>query len=79
MAKKSVKETKDDQIITLDGIDHKYSDLTDEGKIIVNQLNIIESEILKTKMLLDRHHAAKHSFIGQFQSIISSEDTQERH
>jgi hypothetical protein len=64
------KKQTDDQIITFDGIDYKYSELPDDGKIIVNQLNIIERDILQTKMLLDRHEAAKMTFVTQFKEVV---------
>jgi hypothetical protein len=60
-----------DQIITFDEVNYRYSDLPDNGKIIVNQLNIIEREVLQTKMLLDRHEAAKMTFIAQFKEIVT--------
>jgi hypothetical protein len=64
----------DDHIITLDGIDYKYSELPDTGKISVRQLNILEKEILDTRLLLDRHEAAKKTFINQFKSIVENKE-----
>jgi len=79
MAKKKTVE-KDDQIISLDGNDYKFSELSDEGKLVVNQLNIIESDILKTKMLLDRHQAARQTFINQFKEIVvDNEENKKSH
>jgi len=71
MAKK--KQT-DDQIITFDGIDYKYSELPDTGKIVVNQLNTIDKDILQTRLLIARHEAAKKTFIDQFKSIIENKE-----
>ena len=62
----------DDHIITLDDTDYKYSELSDMGKISVRQLNILEKEILDTRLLLDRHEAAKKTFINQFKSIVEN-------
>jgi hypothetical protein len=59
-----------DQTVTFNEVEYKYSDLPDTGKITVNQLNILEKEILETRMLLDRHMAAKQSFITQFGQIV---------
>ena len=61
-----------DHIVTLDGVDYKYSELPDMGKISVRQLNILEKEILDTRLLLDRHEAAKKTFINQFKSIVEN-------
>ena len=66
-----------DQIITLDEVDYRYSELTDDGKIIVNQLNIIEREVLQTRMLLDRHEAAKITFIARFKEIVAEVEIEE--
>jgi hypothetical protein len=61
-----------DQTVTFDEVDYKYSELPDTGKIVVNQLNILEKEILDTRMLLDRHMAAKQSFVNQFGEIVAA-------
>jgi len=61
-----------DQVVTFNEVEYKFSDLPDTGKIVVNQLNILEKEILDTRMLLDRHMAAKQSFILQFGQIVES-------
>jgi hypothetical protein len=63
-----------DQIITFDDKEFKYSELTDHGKVVVNQLNIIEQEIGSTKMLLDRHEAAKKTFVDVFKEIINRKE-----
>ncbi|MBT4478919.1 MAG: hypothetical protein HOC66_05880 [Flavobacteriales bacterium] len=63
-----------DHIVTLDGVDYKYSELPDMGKISVRQLNILEKEILDTRLLLDRHEAAKKTFIDQFKSIVENKE-----
>ena len=59
-----------EQIVTFNEVEYKFSDLPDEGKIVVNQLNILEKEILDTRMLIDRHMAAKQAFILQFGQIV---------
>jgi hypothetical protein len=63
---------KNEQTITFDGVEYKFSDLPDTGKIIVNQLNVLEKEILSTRMLLDRHAAAKQTFVTQFGEIVTA-------
>ena len=63
-----------DQIITFDDKEYKYSELTDQGKIVVNQLNILDQDILQTKMLLDRHEAAKSTFVQGFKLLIEEDE-----
>jgi hypothetical protein len=84
MARKSTvkKNNEEEQIITLDGNEHKYSLLPDEGKIIVQQLNILEREITNTQMALARHNAAKEFFIQNFKMLVTPEvptDENEKH
>ncbi len=47
------------QIITLNDKEYKYSDLSERGKIIINQLNVINYDISECKLQLDRHEAAR--------------------
>ena len=68
------KAENNDHIITFDGIEYKYSELPDTGKIVINQLNTIERDILQTKLLIDRHEAAKKTFIDQFKTIIENKE-----
>ena len=64
-----------DHIITFDGKSFIwYSELPDTGKIVINQLNTIERDILQTKLLIDRHEAAKKTFIDQFKTIIENKE-----
>lgn len=70
-------EEMQDQIITFDDKEYKYSELSDRGKVIVNQLNIVESDILQTKMLLDRHEAAKQTFVSTFKEIVTEVESEE--
>ncbi len=70
-------EEMQDQIITFDEKEYKYSELSDRGKVIVNQLNIVESDILQTKMLLDRHEAAKQTFVSTFKEIVTEVEVEE--
>jgi hypothetical protein len=71
---KRKKMENNDQIITFDEVDYKYSELPDTGKITVKQLNIIEKDILETRLLLDRHEAARKTFVDQFKMIIENEE-----
>jgi hypothetical protein len=70
-------EEMQDQIITFDEKEYKYSELSDRGKVVVNQLNIVESDILQTKMLLDRHEAAKQTFVATFKEIVTEVEVKE--
>jgi hypothetical protein len=70
-------EEMQDQIITFDEKEYKYSELSDRGKVVVNQLNIVESDILQTKMLLDRHEAAKQTFVSTFKEIVTEVEVEE--
>ena len=62
------------QIITLNDKEYKYSELTERGKIIINQLNIINYDISECKLQLDRHEAAKQMFIISFKNLMESPD-----
>ena len=62
------------QIITLNDKEYKYSDLSERGKIIINQLNIINYDISECKLQLDRHEAAKQMFIISFKNLMESPD-----
>ena len=72
-----VTETENEQIITFDEKEYKYSELSGRGKVIVNQLNIVEQDILQTKMLLDRHEAAKQTFVATFKEIVTEFNTED--
>jgi hypothetical protein len=66
-------EEQNDQIITFDDVEYKYSELTNKGKVAVNQLSIIESDIVQTSMLLDRYQAAKETFIKLLKTCLEEE------
>ena len=67
-------EVDNDQTITLDGKEYKYSDITEEGKIAVQHLNSIERELAETKFLLDRHEGTKRYFIEALSKILKHDD-----
>jgi hypothetical protein len=58
-----VTETENEQLITFDGEEFKFSELSDEAKHMVNQISILENDIVQTRMAVDRHEAAKKTFI----------------
>jgi hypothetical protein len=60
------------QIITLNDKEYKYSDLSERGKIIINQLNVINYDISECKLQLDRHEAARQMFMISFKNLIES-------
>lgn len=70
MAKKKEPVVDNDQIITLDDKDYKYSELTNEGKLAVQHLNAIQREIISTKFLLERHEGTKRYFIDTLSKIV---------
>jgi hypothetical protein len=63
-----------EQIIEFDGKEYKYSELSERGKIIINQLNVINYDISECKLQLDRHEAAKQMFILSFKHSVDSSD-----
>jgi hypothetical protein len=65
------------QIITLNDKEYKYSELTERGKIIINQLNIINYDISECKLQLDRHEAAKQMFIISFKNLMESHNNKD--
>jgi hypothetical protein len=62
------------QIITLNDKEYKYSDLSERGKIIINQLNVINYNISECKLQLDRHEAARQMFIIHFKNLIEGDE-----
>jgi|LWDU01.1.fsa_nt_gi hypothetical protein len=66
-------QDQNDQIISFEGAEYKYSELSEQGKVVVNQLNVISQDIMETSMLLSRHEAARTTFIAAFKEVI--EDT----
>jgi hypothetical protein len=67
-------EVDNDQTITLDGKEYKYSDITEEGKVAVQHLNSIERELAETRFLLDRHEGTKRYFIEALSKILKHDD-----
>lgn len=67
-------EVDNDQTITLDGEEYKYSDITEEGKVAVQHLNSIERELAETRFLLDRHEGTKRYFIEALSKILKHDD-----
>jgi len=63
-----------EQVIEFDGKKYKYSELSERGKIIINQLNVINYDISECKLQLDRHEAAKQMFILSFKHSVDSSD-----
>jgi hypothetical protein len=62
------------QIITLNDKEYKYSDLSERGKIIINQLNVINYDISECKLQLDRHEAARQMFMISFKNLIEDDE-----
>jgi hypothetical protein len=73
MAKKE-KAVENEQVITLDGEEYKYSEITEEGKVAVQHLNSIERELAETRFLLDRHEGTKRYFIEALSKILKHDD-----
>jgi len=70
-----VNNTPEEQLITLDGKEFAYSELSDEGKLVINQISILENDITQTKMALDRYEAAKKTFIDSLRDLLNDDSS----
>lgn len=59
-----------DQVITIDGIDYNFNDMTDEAKMLVNHVGDLDNKINGARFNLDQLTGGREYFMGKLNTAL---------
>lgn len=62
-----------EQVVTIDGIDYKFDDMTDEAKMLVNHVGDLENKINGAKFNLDQLAGGRDFFMAKLNKALGHE------
>jgi hypothetical protein len=75
MSKKQKEQT--EQTITIDDIEHKVSDLTEQQVALVNHVSDLDRKIQSSQFNLDQLNVGRNAFMGLLSEAMKAENVEE--
>ena len=71
------KKQKQTQTITIDGVEHKVSDLTEQQVLLVNHVSDLDRKIQSSQFNIDQLNVGRNAFMGLLTEAMKAEDAEE--
>ena len=76
-ANKEMKSEVNDPIISIDGTDYNYSEMTDAQKVLVNHVADLTSKVNSALFGLDQLNFSKKAFEGELKKLLEAPEVVE--